>query len=356
MTTIREVAKQAGVSYATVSHVINETRFVSEPTRARVLAAMAALNYQPNTLARSLRKGETNTLGLVLPDSANPFFAEIGRSVEDTAYRLGYSVILCNTERDTAREEHYVDVLSKKQVDGMIFVAAGDRVDSLNFLLGRDVPVILVDRDLPNIEVDAVLTDNQLGGYLATRHLIELGHRQIACIIGPSSITPGADRITGYCNALEEAGISCDKSLILSGDYHPNSGYELTCELLRLSTPPTAIFALNDLMAMGALRACLPAGTLSGAPKIRAMQIIDELEPTRRGPYGGAIGYLSYTGDLDTCIYIRSAVIKDGRIHVQAGGGIVADSEAQYEVAETEAKARAVMAAVELACSQRDWA
>jgi anthranilate synthase component I len=107
---------------------------------------------------------------------------------------------------------------------------------------------------------------------------------------------------------------------------------------------------------MDALRASLPAGTLSGAPKIRAMQIIDELEPVKRGPYGGAIGYLSYTGELDTCIYIRSAVVKDGRIHVQAGGGIVADSEAQYEVAETEAKAGAVMAAVRLACEQRDWA
>jgi anthranilate synthase component I len=112
----------------------------------------------------------------------------------------------------------------------------------------------------------------------------------------------------------------------------------------------------EGVTAMDALRACLPAGTLSGAPKIRAMQIIDELEPVKRGAYGGAIGYLSYTGDLDTCIYIRSAVLKDGRIHVQAGGGIVADSEAQYEVAETEAKAGAVMAAVELACKQRDWA
>jgi anthranilate synthase component 1 len=112
----------------------------------------------------------------------------------------------------------------------------------------------------------------------------------------------------------------------------------------------------EGVTAMDALRASLPAGTLSGAPKIRAMQIIDELEPVKRGAYGGAIGYLSYTGDLDTCIYIRSAVIKDGQIHVQAGGGIVADSEAQYEVAETEAKAGAVMAAVELACKQRDWA
>src|ERR671934_635246 len=112
----------------------------------------------------------------------------------------------------------------------------------------------------------------------------------------------------------------------------------------------------DGVTAMDALRASLPAGTLSGAPKIRAMQIIDELEPVKRGAYGGAIGYLSYTGELDTCIYIRSALVKDGRIHVQAGGGIVADSEAQYEVAETEAKAGAVMAAVELACKQREWA
>jgi anthranilate synthase component 1 len=114
---------------------------------------------------------------------------------------------------------------------------------------------------------------------------------------------------------------------------------------------------LNEgVTAMDALRASLPAGTLSGAPKIRAMQIIDELEPVKRGPYGGAVGYLSYTGDLDTCIYIRSAVVKEGRIHVQAGGGIVADSEAQYEVNETEAKAQAVLNAVALACRQRDWA
>jgi len=112
----------------------------------------------------------------------------------------------------------------------------------------------------------------------------------------------------------------------------------------------------EGVSAMDALRASLPAGTLSGAPKIRAMQIIDELEPVRRGPYGGSVGYLSYTGDLDTCIYIRSALAKDGRVHVQAGGGIVADSDAEYEVRETEAKAGAVFGAIELACRQADWA
>ena len=146
MTTIREVAESAGVSYATVSHVINNTRLVSPETRDRVLAAMDALNYRPNALARSLRQGKTNTIGLVLPDSANPFFAEISRSIEDEAFRKGYSVFLCNTELDMQREIFYVDVLSKKQVDGIIFVAAGDQAGALDFLLQRGMPVVMIGR------------------------------------------------------------------------------------------------------------------------------------------------------------------------------------------------------------------
>jgi LacI family transcriptional regulator len=260
MTTIREVAQRAGVSYATVSHVINKTRFVSDETRSRVLSAMSELNYRPNTLARSLRIGETKTIGLILPDSANPFFAEIARSIEDRAFRLGYSVILCNTERDTNRETLYVDVLSKRQVDGIIFVATGDQADSLNFLINQDMPVVLIDRDLANIEVDAVLTDNQRGGYLATRHLIQRGHRRIACIAGPSHITPSAERVTGYLQALAEAGIPYDEALVVDGDYHPASGQQVTAALLAMDFPPTAIFALNDLMAIGALRAATEAG------------------------------------------------------------------------------------------------
>jgi LacI family transcriptional regulator len=253
--TIREVAQQAGVSDATVSHVINNTRFVMPETRKRVMDAMNSLNYRPNALARSLRQGRTNTIGLILPDSANPYFAEIGRSIEDEAFKLGFSVILCNTERDTKREQFYVDVLSKKQVDGMIFVAAGDQVDSLNFLLGEGIPVVLIDRDLKNSEVDAVLTDNQQGGFLATRHLIELGHTLIACIAGPSNITPGYERIIGYRQALEESGLPYTDKLVMYGDYHPESGLQITKEFLSRNPRPTAIFALNDLMALGALRA-----------------------------------------------------------------------------------------------------
>jgi LacI family transcriptional regulator len=276
MATIREVAESAGVSYATVSHVINNTRLVSQETRERVLAAMDALNYRPNALARSLRQGKTNTLGLVLPDSANPFFAEISRSIEDEAFKKGYSVFLCNTELDTQRELFYVDVLSKKQVDGIIFVAAGDQVDSLDFLRSRNMPVVLIDRDLPNVEVDAVLSDNQLGGFLATRHLLDLGHTRIACIAGPSSITPSAERIIGYRRALEEAGLSYDENLILRGDYHAQSGLEVTHSILKMDPRPTAIFALNDLMALGALRAAAEAGC--SIPKDLAVVGYDDLE------------------------------------------------------------------------------
>lgn len=276
MATIREVAESAGVSYATVSHVINNTRVVSQETRERVLAAMSALNYHPNALARSLRQGKTNTIGLVLPDSANPFFAEISRSIEGEAFRKGYSVFLCNTELDTQRELFYVDVLTKKQVDGIIFVAAGDQADSLDYLVLRNLPVVMIDREVPNVDVDAVLTDHQLGGYLATRHLLELGHTRIACIAGPSTITPSAERIIGYRNALEQAGLAYDESLVIRGDYHARSGLEITHAILQIKPRPTAIFALNDLMALGALRAAAEAGC--SVPGDLAIVGYDDLE------------------------------------------------------------------------------
>ena len=279
MATIREVAESARVSYATVSHVINNTRLVSQETRERVLEAMAALNYRPNALARSLRQGKSNTIGLVLPDSANPFFAEISRSIEDEAFKKGFSVFLCNTELDTQRELLYVDVLSKNQVDGIIFVATGDQADSLDFLLRQNMPVVMIDRDVPNVEVDAVLTDNQLGGFLATHHLTELGHKHIACIAGPSSITPSAERIVGYRRALEEAGLTYDENLVLRGDYHAQSGMEITHSILRMNPRPTAIFTLNDLMALGALRAAAEASY--SVPRDLAVVGYDNLELAR---------------------------------------------------------------------------
>lgn len=255
MTTISEVAQKAGVSPTTVSHVINKTRFVADETRGRVERAIEEMNYRPNALARSLRNGETCTIGLILPDSANPYFAELGRTIEMTAFEAGYSVILCNTESDIEKEHIYMDVLTKKQIDGMVFVGGGEDYDSYKALLDMHVPVVALDRDYPNLEMDVVISDNLQGGRLATQHLLDLGHTRIGCISGPSKVNLSAQRVTGYIQTLERAGLAVDQSLIVSGDFHPASGRAAAYQLLSMQDPPTAIFACNDLMAIGVLRA-----------------------------------------------------------------------------------------------------
>jgi len=276
MPTLKEVAAKAAVSPTTVSHVINKTRFVSPEVEARVRSAMEEIGYQPNMLARALRRGETRTLGLILPDSANPYFAEIGRSIEGAAYEVGYSVILCNTEGRRDKERHYFQVLSEKQVDGLILVSVGDRGDNIPALLRRELPVVVVDRDLSDIAVDVVQVDNLEGGSLATRHLISLGHKRIGCIAGPSHVSPSGERFTGYRDALRAAGLKQDEALVRSGDFHAELGRVATIELLHLRRPPTAIFACNDLMAMGALQAASEMGCR--VPEDLAVVGFDDIE------------------------------------------------------------------------------
>jgi len=260
MTTIREVAKKAGVSSTSVSHVLNNTRFVSEDVRERVNAAMRELNYRPNALARSLRRGETHTLGLILPDSANPFFAEIGHAIEAAAFALGYSVILCNTENDENKEHVYTEVLENKQLDGIIFVGAGENREAISEIVKNGFPLVVVDRDMGSLELDTVTTENYQGGLLATQHLLSLGHQVIGCITGPSNITPSAERVTGYRAALQQAGHSVDESLLARGDFHAPSGYSAAMQLLQQTPRPTAIFVCNDMMAIGAMRAAAQLG------------------------------------------------------------------------------------------------
>jgi LacI family transcriptional regulator len=257
---MRDVAGRAGVSVTTVSHVINETRPVSDELRRRVSAAMDELGYQPNRLARSLRRGQTHTIGMIIPDSANPFFAEVARGVEDTSFENGYSLILCNSDGDLDKELLYTNVLVEKRVDGILFVAAGLSTDRILDLQTQKTPLVVVDRDLPDAAVDSVLTDNALGGWLATRHLIELGHRRIACITGPSDVTPSADRVTGYRQAMSEEGIPVDEALIVKGDFQYDSAYRASLQLLQIEDPPTAVFACNDLMAVAVMRAALEQG------------------------------------------------------------------------------------------------
>lgn len=260
MPTIVEVAEKARVSPSTVSHVVNNTRFVSESVRQRVQEAMHELGYRPNSLARSLRRGETQTMGLILPDSANPYFAEIGHAIEAAAFEREFSIVLCNTENDQNKERLYTEVLENKQVDGIIFVAAGHQTDALRELIQNKMPVVLVDRDLPGVEVNTVLSDNLLGGRLATQHLIDLKHTRIGCVTGPSNITPSSKRVAGYRAALTGADIPVNENLIVRGDFHPESGRRAATHLLELPDHPTAIFACNDLMAVGVLRAAMELG------------------------------------------------------------------------------------------------
>jgi LacI family transcriptional regulator len=251
---MREVAERAGVSVTTVSHVVNNTRTVNPDTRSRVEEAMQMLGYQPNVLARSLRRGVTHTIGIILPDSANPYFAEVVRGIEDTSFAQGYSVILCNSDNDLDKEHHYTNVLVEKQVDGIIFVAAGLSAENILNLQARRVPLVLVDRNVPNVQVDEVLADNQNGGWLATRHLIDLNHRSIACIAGPTGVRLSSERVAGYRQALESADIVYDPKWVVEGDFQYQSGYAAAKYLYQNQVSPSAIFACNDLMAIGAYR------------------------------------------------------------------------------------------------------
>lgn len=258
--TIRDVAQAAGVSITTVSHTINGTRRVSEELRARVLQAMAELNYRPNVLARGLRLGQTKTIGLIIPDNSNLFFAEMARAIEDIGYQNGYSVILCNSDRKTDKQRRYIQTLVEKQVDGVIFISSGETTEDLQYLIDNRIQLVVVDRDVPHVSTDIVLLDNELAGYQATRYLVELGHRRIACISGPSELTPSAQRVDGYRRALREAGLTVDPALVVAGDFQIESGEAGVARLLELEPRPSAVFVCNDMMAIGAIRGARYAG------------------------------------------------------------------------------------------------
>jgi LacI family transcriptional regulator len=257
---MRDVAERAGLSVSTVSHVINNTRAVSDESRKRVLQAMDELGFKPNALARSLRRRQSNTLGMIVPDSANPFFAEIARAIEDASFAQNFSVILCNSEGDLEKQQAYTDVLIENRVAGILFVAAGISTELVSDLGQRRVPLVVIDRAVADVEVDTVMTNHAQGGCLATQHLIDLGHRRIACIAGNSEVSPSAERLTGYRHTLQKNELAYDEDLVVKGDFQYRSGYEATNNLLTKKKPPTAVFACNDLMAVGCISAASALG------------------------------------------------------------------------------------------------
>lgn len=253
--TIYDIARLAGVSTATVSKVFNRTGRISEKTKKRVLEISKELNYQPNVLASALTGKKTFTIGLLIPDMVNPFFAELARSVEDRAHELGFNVVICNTDNDTSKEIKYVQLLRQKSVDGII-VATGVRNDEfLKELIAQQVPIALVAREMSVLAASTVLVDDFAGGYAATSHLIELGHRHIAIIAENMSVSSSRERVRGYRHALEESGLSYDEELVLASDFSIETGKKLALKLLGQADKPTAIFACNDLLAIGAMQA-----------------------------------------------------------------------------------------------------
>jgi LacI family transcriptional regulator len=258
--TIRDVAQQAGVAPITVSRVVNNSGYVSQAARERVEAAIADLNYVPNTLARSLRFKKTRVLALIVTDITNPFWTTVARGVEDVANAHGFSLILCNTDEDEAKQNDYLQVLLQKRVDGFVFVPARSAADSVRLIQAQKVPVVVVDREVPGVDVDIVRSDSEGGAFLLTRHLLDLGHRRIGALSGPEDISTAAQRVAGYRRALREAGLAPAEELVFHGSYDPESGYATACAALALRPRPTAFFAANNFIAVGALRAVREAG------------------------------------------------------------------------------------------------
>lgn len=254
MSTIGDVAKRAGVSTMTVSRVINNSGYISQETRRRVEEAIAELGYVPNALARSLRFKQTKTIALVLTDITNPFFTTVARGVEDAASEQGFSVMFCNTDESPKEEANYLNVLVQKQVDGVLLVPARCSVDSVAFLQERGVPFVILDRHIDGVNVDTVRCDSEQGAYELMRHLLDLGHERIAVLSGSLEVSTSADRVAGYRRAFAEAGLAHDPNLIFYGSFTQESGYRATQQALALTPKPTAIFAANNFIAVGALR------------------------------------------------------------------------------------------------------
>ncbi|MBI5031720.1 MAG: LacI family DNA-binding transcriptional regulator [Chloroflexi bacterium] len=256
--TSQDVAKKAGVSVATVSRVLNDSPLVSPQVRERVLSAVKELNYQPNRTAQRLRAGRSHVIGLIISDIQNPFFTSVVRGIEDVAYKYSYSVVLCNSDEDVEKEQLYIGVLSSERVAGVIIVPTGN--DCCSPLLNLQMPVVMMDRVVPGLSTDFVVLDNVAGAYAAIQHLLELGHRRIGMVSAPPGISVGTERQRGYENAMHDYGIAVDAMLIQPGNFKENGGYQAASKLLELKPRPTAIFAANNLMTMGAYQAISDKG------------------------------------------------------------------------------------------------
>ncbi|PJC88076.1 transcriptional repressor PurR [Vibrio sp. HA2012] len=252
MATIKDVARLAGVSTTTVSHVINKTRFVAESTQDKVMAAVKELNYAPSAVARSLKCNTTRTIGMLVTQSTNPFFAEVVDGVESYCYRQGYTLILCNTGGIYEKQRDYIRMLAEKRVDGML-VMCSDLTCELQEMLDShpNIPKVIMDWGPESSASDKIIDNSEEGGYLATKYLIENGHKNIYCLSGQLAKAICKERILGYKRALSDAGMPFDESKIIEGNFECDTAVEAADTILALDDKPTAVFCFNDTMALG---------------------------------------------------------------------------------------------------------
>lgn len=244
----------------TVSRVINDRGGVSQATRARVGEAIAELGFVPNALARSLRFRQTKTIALIITDITNPFFTTVARGVEDAASEQGFNVILCNTDESEAKERDYVTMLIQKRVDGVLVVPARCSAESISLLQHHSIPTVVLDRRVPGVQTDVVIGDSEQGAFDLTRVLLEQGHRRIAVLSGPESVSTAVDRVSGCRRAMFEAGCSDGDLLVLHDEFSQEGGYRMAVDVLKNVPRPTAVFAGNNFIAIGTYEALRGTG------------------------------------------------------------------------------------------------
>lgn len=262
MTTIKDVAHRAGVSVATVSHVMNNSRAVSAEARIKVQAAIVELKYRRDGIARSLRVSQTGTVALMISDITNPFFADMVRGIEDCVHTRGkaFNILLCNTEENDERERRALDMVLEKRIDGIIIVPTGGNAGLLQDLVDGGLPVVLADRHLSGLQADAVVVDNRAASFAITDHLIRLGHKKIGALSANLDANSISDRVAGYRDALAAANLPSDSRLVVGSHSSIDAAVVAGFNLLDLRPAPTALFGTNNFMTLGLVRAVLERG------------------------------------------------------------------------------------------------
>jgi LacI family transcriptional regulator len=276
--TVRDVARKARVSAMTVSRVINGSASVRPETKRRVERAIAELDYVPNSVARGLMSSKTGTLGLIVPDIANPFFTMVVRGAETVARRAGYRLLLCNSENDLELEREYVEEMISHRVEGLLVAPVGDKSRAnLSPLIRREFPFVIIDRSVAGFDCDLVQADSVAGARKLVSHLISIGHRRIAMIAQPDNVSTGRDRGQGYREALEAGAIAYDPEIVIETPAADrDGGYRVMKQILALPNRPTAVFAINNMTALGAIQVIRESGMV--VPDDMGLVCFDDVE------------------------------------------------------------------------------